>query len=440
MWPGTSVDLLLLKLIKQHERDGRAPPEGEDNTMSIHVGPRLGIPGDANVQVSLIDCDVHVLTRAPDEIVDYLKEPWRSRLRAPRLAQTRAGQGESGKVKSVTSGYARRQDGGRAGYVPYGGGYRLDASAPDGSPPGSNPDFVSQQLFVESGVDYPLLLPTVFEYGVDPEQSAALCAGVNRWLEDTWLTKYNTEGRFMGAIFVSFDDPAAAVREIETWAGHPAFRQVLVHHLSARPLGHPQYEPIWEAAARHRLPVAMHFGSMGAAQSGASPVGVFPNFVSYHSVSTPLEYSAHLVSWMCSGLFDRHPDLRFVMVEGGFLWHQPILARLARHWASTSTELPARAKDPFEYLFKHVRFCTQPIEEAPEASDVASLFEIAGAERILLYSSDYPHYDYDDATRALPPQLSASTRRRIMFENAREIYHLPATRPTDRFDLARQGR
>jgi predicted TIM-barrel fold metal-dependent hydrolase len=427
--------------------------------------------GGASVPVQLIDCDTHVIMRSPDEMADYLDEPWRSRLFDPLAqrqardpgASTSAADGGSydakqtaGRyghaapfehaafgehaAKGVKAGYLPFGNGSRAGYFPYGDGQRLDAYPTTGGPAGSDPDTARQHLFVEMGVDYPLLLPTVFEYGVDPELNAAFCAATNRWMADTWLSRHNAEGRFLGAIFVSFDDPARAAREIETWAGHPGFRQVLIHHLSDRPLGHPIYDPIWEAASRHRLPVAMHFGSMGGAQSGVTPVGPFPHYVDYHSVSTPLAYSAHIVSWICNGTFDRFPDLRFVMVEGGFLWHRPIIARLSRHWARTSAELPAKAKDPYQYILDHVRFCTQPIEESPQPGDAGSMFELAGADRVLVFSSDYPHYDYDDPVRALPPHVSEATRRRVMYENARELYDLPTHRPRDRFDDARDAR
>jgi predicted TIM-barrel fold metal-dependent hydrolase len=43
------------------------------------------------------------------------------------------------------------------------------------------------------------------------------------------------------------------------------------------------------------------------------------------------------------------------------------------------------------------------------------------AERTLLFSSDYPHWDFDDpltALNTLPPEM----RRRIVAENAIETY------------------
>ena len=50
-----------------------------------------------------------------------------------------------------------------------------------------------------------------------------------------------------------------------------------------------------------------------------------------------------------------------------------------------------------------------------------------------MFATDYPHYDFDDPTRALPP-LTPASRERIMWRNAAELYGLPEQRPGDRVD------
>ena len=139
--------------------------------------------------------------------------------------------------------------------------------------------------------------------------------------------------------------------------------------------------PIWAAAARHGLPVAMHFTGHGAAVLGASAVGRYPHHVDYHSIAYPLMYSAHLVSWICNGVFDRLPDFSVVFLEGGFLWHRPIIARLARHWPSLRREVQAGRDDPFDYVREHVRFTSQPIEETDDPTEAGRLFALAEADR-----------------------------------------------------------
>lgn len=360
---------------------------------------------DSQVELSVVDCDVHLVPRQLDEIVDRMPEPWRSRI-----------------------GNRRAKASGKSVYKSMEAAKRLDSYPESGAPPGSEPDFVYKQLFGEAGVDIALVIPEV-RYTVDPEINSAWCRAHNSWLADTWLENWNLDGRLFGSIAVSLDSPESAVSEVQYWAGHPKFKQILISDVTERPLGFPAFEPVWRVAAQHRLPVAMHFGGHGAGSLGMTPVGRFQHHVDYHSIAYPLTYSAHLVSLICSGVFDRHPDLSIVFVEGGFLWHRPLLARLARHWAAFSREIAAIGGDPLAYIRNNVRFTTQPVEESEEPRDVGRLMELADADRVLMFSSDYPHYDFDHPQRALPRSLSKESRARIMFRNASELYDLPKSRP-----------
>jgi predicted TIM-barrel fold metal-dependent hydrolase len=313
---------------------------------------------------------------------------------------------------------------------------RRDSYGAEGVMPGTDPHVVTRQLFVEAGVDFAIVLPIV-NLTVDPTENAAISTAFNHWQADTWLSVHNASRRFFGSIVVAVDDPVAAALEIENWASHPSFKQVLIGHHSDRPLGFPQYDPIWAAAAKHGLPIAMHFGGDPSEQLGATPVGPFEHYVDYHSIAFPLAYSAHLLSWICGGTFDRHPNLRVVFVEGGFLWYRPLLTRLACHWNRTSEEVPSLKRGPLEYVADHVRFTSQPVEEAEDPRDVVRLLELADAARVLMFSSDYPHYDFDNPRRALPAHLDQHTKARIMAENARELYSLPETRQMDVWDTQR---
>jgi predicted TIM-barrel fold metal-dependent hydrolase len=60
------------------------------------------------------------------------------------------------------------------------------------------------------------------------------------------------------------------------------------------------------------------------------------------------------------------------------------------------------------------------------------------AEELLMFSTDYPHYDADDPAW-IAPRLPAAQRDRILFENAIEFYGLPRMRPEDDLDRARGG-
>ena len=90
-------------------------------------------------------------------------------------------------------------------------GSRQDSRPPAGGPPGSDSDFLREQLIDAYGHDYAVLLPRAFcNLHPDPDFGSAIAAAYNEWLADTWLTKYNHDGLFKGSITVAHQDPQAA--------------------------------------------------------------------------------------------------------------------------------------------------------------------------------------------------------------------------------------
>lgn len=362
------------------------------------------------IDVKVIDTDVHIEPRSFEELMDYIASPWRDRYIKDRVPFR------------------------RAGFTTFDVAGRMDAYPTTGDL-GSDPDMVEKHLFVDEQTDYCILLPnSIRGFTVDPKLDTALSGAVNTWLADTWLSKYRVGDRYVGSISVSVEDPIGAVEEIEKWAGHPDFKQVAISHYGPRPFGHPMYDEIWAACARHNLPVSIHFKGGATQPLGWTSTGPLQYFVEYHSLIAPMAYAAHIASFITNGVLDRHPNLKFLFLEGGFLWHRPFIDRMQRHWARTSVEL-GLSKTPLDYINDHFRFATQPIEEATDPQKIADLFEQSNAENLLMFSSDYPHYDYDPPSQALPRGMTREAKHKILAGNALDFFNLPAKRAADRFDL-----
>jgi len=378
-------------------------------------------PGDTEMlPVKVVDCDVHPVPATMEEFIEHYPEPFRSRYFTRHAEEVPL----SFLLYTPHSNTGGNQGmGGPGGYAtpPRGGG-------------GSHPDFLAQQLCVENGIDYCVMNPLFFRpRHWDPEWDVAHAAAINNWLAANWLEgEANRHGRFFGSIQVSSLDAEAAVREVEKWAGHPAFIQSYMLADSFVPFGHPQFEPLLKASAKHDLPLATHLYRHSGIRS-MTPVG----FPSYHVEVLPnwiFTYICHVTSTVFEGIFERYPNLKFVAVEGGCEWVGPLLWRLDKQWEQLRSEVPQCTRRPSEIIAEHVRFATQPLCEPTGKNDLVRFLEWGRADKTIVYSSDYPHYDFDPApwvARQLPEHL----RDRVMGANALETYpSLPALRPRDYLD------
>jgi predicted TIM-barrel fold metal-dependent hydrolase len=77
---------------------------------------------------------------------------------------------------------------------------------------------------------------------------------------------------------------------------------------------------------------------------------------------------------------------------------------------------------------EHIKFTTQPLDYPEDKTELTRALELMEADKILLFSSDYPHWTYDDP-RWLLKHLPEQMREPIMFRNGLETYHLSDTVP-----------
>jgi predicted TIM-barrel fold metal-dependent hydrolase len=362
----------------------------------------------AAMPVRVVDCDVHP-TFTIDELPDYIAEPWRSQYYSRNL--------DAEIVPLVL--------------VPPAQLSRTDATTPEGEGPGVNPDFVSAQLLQHEQIDFAMLFSLGPRAKANPRHEQAICAANNAWLADTWLSRDNRHGRYRAAIRVCPQDPEGAARQIETWAEHPYFVQVGIAPETPAPLGQPQYHPLYEAAERNNIPVTIHVTRVPGMRL-LTPVG-FPAYHLEHYSQYSIYYMCHLVSLVFEGVFEKFPKLRVALIEGGFTWLPGLMNRMDQQWEALRSELPMVKRRPSEYIYDHVRLSTQPVEEPEEPGHLAALMQNMDAEKLLMFATDYPHYDFD-SPRWVGPRLPREARDRIMSLNAIELFDLPSTRPRDYLD------
>jgi len=215
-----------------------------------------------------------------------------------------------------------------------------------------------------------------------------------------------------------------AVAEIERLAAHPKLVQVGVPMQSREPYGKPMFEPIWEAAAAHRLPVAVHI-------NGGNGVDYPPTFAGHadtypgYAAFMPLNYFVHLATLIIEGVFGRHPDLRFVFADGGYDILTPLMWRLDTFWLSMRDQTPWVDRYPSEYLPAPCPVLFVGVRRAYRPGPDAAMDEFSGKADLLMYGSGYPHW-----STSLPEEaagaLDSAQRDNVLWRNANELYGLAA--------------
>jgi predicted TIM-barrel fold metal-dependent hydrolase len=347
--------------------------------------------------VRLVDCDVHQDLVDWNELQPYLDPAWWDRI-AP------AGPPFGARSYSNVRGHILSED----------------MINPATGKPADDPGWVERLLFDTHGVDVGILTSDILSLSSLPNMylASALARAYNDWTLEKWVRPHQ---RFKGSIIVAPQDPEAAVAEIERLGDDPGVVQVLIFSGAEMPYGKKRYHPIWEAAARHGLPVAMH---SGGEQVGIAPAGTLAGSVSYyfeHHALHPQSAQTHLVSLVSEGVFEKYPNLKFLFVEHGFSWLPHIMWRLDKDFKGNRSEAPWLKRLPSEYILENCRFSTQPIDEPSKPEHLLQIFDMVEADRTILFASDFPHWDFDDPKRAFR-HVPAILRERIFVGNAVDLY------------------
>jgi predicted TIM-barrel fold metal-dependent hydrolase len=135
---------------------------------------------------------------------------------------------------------------------------------------------------------------------------------------------------------------------------------------------------------------------------------------------------SHLISIIAEGVFVKFPKLKFILTEGGVSWFSHVMWRMDKNFKALRSTVPWMKRLPSEYMLDHVRLTTQPMEETENADMLLNMLEMIHAEKTLCFATDYPHWDFDAPDVVLPRKVPDELRRRIMYENAAELYGFPS--------------
>ncbi|MBA2283192.1 MAG: amidohydrolase [Acidimicrobiia bacterium] len=227
-----------------------------------------------------------------------------------------------------------------------------------------------------------------------PEEYDRRLAGVrahNRWLVD-WCNEFPERRAGVGQIFLNdVDDALADIRWIKDngLRGGILLPNIPPNTDYMKPLYDPCYDPVWALCQELEVPVTVHGGT------GNPDYGPYAVSMLLYINEVPFYSQRPLVQFILSGVFERFPDLRFVMTETGCQWVPPLLERLdgvIRGIRDTGATGEIRygsehvlKRDATEYFHQN---CWMGVSQ-PGPDDVAARHAI-GLDRFM-WGSDYPH-------------------------------------------------
>jgi predicted TIM-barrel fold metal-dependent hydrolase len=347
----------------------------------------------------VIDVDAHYL-ESVSELAEYMDEPWRTRVKnadASRLLPSSLGD-------RLVGGRIRRHD------VPYGKGDMAPEQVP--------------VMMENLGIDAAIVLAnrtTLLGHLSVRDLAVQFCKAYIDYMLDKVVDP--SKGIYTMPI-VPWQDPEEGAKIIEKVAGNAAVVGVCIMSSGANPpLGDVHYNPIYEAAERHNLPIVYHSDPALTLTEGASYADGLQRLVEAHSLGFLISNQIQLTSVIMQGLPERFPKLKFMFQESGLFYVPMMMYRLDEYYLKRRSEAPLLRALPSEYILDRFYFGTQPIEAPKNPKYLESIFEMANGKRNFCFASDYPHFDYDDATAILKlPFLNPQEKADVLAGNAMKFF------------------
>jgi len=374
----------------------------------------------ASLEYPIIDADAHVY-EPPEVWQERVPQRWRAR--APKVART-----DEGDVWSFNDGERVRAVGLMAaagssylGFAPSGLTYEMIR-------PGCYEVVARLADMDADGIYAQLLYPSVCEegarlFGDERELQLACVRAYNEWLLDLCA---QAPGRLFGHAVIPATGIDDAVAELE-WAIRRGHRGVLISAFpSASVEPSSEDDRFWALAQEASTPVALHIGSFHAdgpvKRRRFEPSAVLPRA----SISKSGANTVPLVAKMIfSGMFERFPDLKAVLVEANIGWIPAMLEQtddmfLRYRWFTQSTaQLPRMPSRIFHRGF----WATFMIDSVG-----LELRHRLNVEHIM-WSTDYPHTGTDWPNSRVTIErmfrgLPADEVKKMLHGNCKALYDL----------------
>ena len=357
----------------------------------------------------VIDADGHVVeTEATWASLDRRHDAWR-----PRWVTD-----PDGVLRVLMEGRLYQKPPGFGGGAPEGLRAPNKKSLNNG---GADPHGRLKDMGIE-GIDVAVVYPTIgLAIGglENPGFATAFCRSYNDWVSQYCKTE---PGRLKSVALIAPQEPAEAVKELRRCVGQLGMvGAMLPSNVLGRNLSRPEFHSIFAEAQELGVPVGVHTSTgMNAHACGGERFDLFPLA---HAVTFPFEAMLAVASFLCEGIAELFPRLKFAFLEAGIGWIPWWLERLDEHFEMRGSEMPLMKMPASEYV--KTRACYFSCD--PDEKLMPLVSQVIGADRIL-YASDYPHWDarFPESVTMIKNRsdLPDAAKTKILGENATRFYRL----------------
>src|SRR3984893_6931316 len=284
-------------------------------------------------------------------------------------------------------------------------------------------------------VDYSCLFPTgMLNIGLHPqkEMESDLCWAYNLWLTAEVLP--DSGGRFYSMLSLPFNDPDESLRQVEKFGDRKHVGGFMVTTVRNAGVHENQYMKVYRAIEERGLVLSFHSGP-----NWAEPIFKTCNrFLSVHALGFSWYNILHCTNWVINGMGERFPKLPVIWIESGLAWVPFLMQKLDHEYMLRPSEAPLLKKKPSDYM-RDMYYSSQPME-IQDYGAIECTFRMINAETQLLYSSDYPHWDFDLPSSIWDLRfLSEKAKHNILGGTAARLFKLPPRNDKQKHNLQRFG-
>ena len=277
------------------------------------------------------------------------------------------------------------------------------------------------------GWDIQVCLPTkaVSLPGFIPDDvQGAMCVAYNSWAHD-FCSGAPERIKFTATVpGHDIDDMVAEIRRSVSELG--AVSVFLPKAIPEKMWHHPDYIKVWETVTELDVPISVHGSSSASGDPWANArynPYAGPFIALGQAIGFPFENMINLGHFMYSGILDKFPRLKLLILEANSGWVPFWLNRLEKYCEGRQSvffdEHPLDLT-PQEYFLRQCAVAA----DADEPS-IKYVVDYIGDDNIV-FNTDYPHPDApatnEPLANMMEQPLSEDTKRKILWDNSVKIY------------------